>query len=60
VLPRGDGEKQRLEGFLYSGAAQDSGDGSPRPSPTVQQSFGDEFGTPNKVIREKRKNYGKR
>jgi hypothetical protein len=60
VLPRGDLEKQRLEGFLYSGVAQDSGDRPARPGPTVQQGFGDEFGTPSKVIREKRKGYRKK
>ena len=62
VLPRGDLEKQRLEGFLYSGVAQDRGDGSrpARPGATVQQGLGDEFGTTGKVIREKRKSYGRR
>lgn len=60
VLPRGDSEKQRLEGFLYSGAAQDSGDRPARSGPTVQQGFGDEFGTSSKVIREKRKGYRKK
>ncbi len=60
VLPRGDLEKQRLEGFLYSGVAQDSGDRPARSGPTVQQGFGDEFGTPSKVIREKRKGYGRK
>jgi len=56
LLPRGDMEKQRLEGFLYSGAAQDRGDG-PRPArnAAVQQGFGDEFGTSDQVIRSKKK-----
>ena len=59
VLPRGDLEKQRLEGFLYSGVAQQSGEAS-RPGATVQQGMGDEFGTTGKVLRDKRKGYGKR
>ena len=60
VLPRGDSEKQRLEGFLYSGAAQENSDRSDRPGRTVQQGFGDDFDAPNQIIREKKKNYGKR
>jgi len=60
VLPRGDLEKQRLEGFLYSGVAQQGSDGTPRPGATVQQGLGDEFGTSGKVIRDKRKGYGRR
>lgn len=58
VLPRGDDEKQRLEGFLYSGAAQDRGGTGPRPGATVQQSSGEKFGELGKVIRERRKGYG--
>lgn len=60
VLPRGDLEKQRLEGFLYSGVAQQGGDGAPRLGATVQQGLGDEFGTTGKVIRDKRKGPGRR
>lgn len=61
VLPRGDLEKQQLEGFLYSGVAQDRGDGarSSRSAP-VQQGFGEDFGVDNRVIREKKKGYGRR
>jgi putative DNA methylase len=60
LLPRGDAEKQRLEGFLYSGVAQ-RGDGTrPRPSATVQEGLGDDFGAPGKVIRDKKKGYGRR
>jgi putative DNA methylase len=60
VLPRGDLEKQRLEGFLYSGVAQDSGDRPAHSGPTVQQGLGDEFGEPDKVIHERRKGYRRR
>ena len=52
LLPRGDAEKQRLEGFLYSGVAQDSaGDGEQRRSPAVQGGFGEEFGAADTVVR---------
>lgn len=45
LLPRGDGEKQRLEGLLYSGATSDTGAGDgPRPQSPVQQGLGDAFG----------------
>jgi putative DNA methylase len=57
LLPRGDVEKQRLEGFLYSGVAQDSGNdggGSRRSNTVVQSGLGDEFGG-DRVIRPKRK-----
>lgn len=53
VLPRGDLEKQRLEGFLYSGVAQQSSTG-PRPGATVQEGLGEEFGVTGKVIRERK------
>ena len=61
ILPRGDAEKQLLEGFLYSGAGQESGDG-PRAAgrAPVQQGLGDDFGTTGKVIRDKKKGYGRR
>jgi putative DNA methylase len=59
VLPRGDLEKQRLEGFLYSGLAQKTGDNQPRSGATVQLGFGDDFGTTGKIIRNKRKGYGR-
>lgn len=42
LLPRGDLEKQRLEGFLYSGVAQDSGEGKPstrRRNRAIQHGF---------------------
>ncbi len=57
VLPRGDGEKQRLEGFLYSGAAQDRGKGARpiRPGAVVQGGFGDDFGAGDQVIRNKKR-----
>jgi len=61
LLPRGDVEKQRLEGFLYSGVAQSRGDGArPRPSATVQEGFGDDFGAAGKVIHDKKKGYGRK
>lgn len=45
LLPRGDGEKQRLEGLLYSGAASDTDQpNTPRAQPTVQRGFGEDFG----------------
>lgn len=45
LLPRGDGEKQRLEGLLYSGAASDTGaGGAPRPQAPTQPSLGEAFG----------------
>ncbi len=55
LLPRGDLEKQRLEGFLYSGVAQDTGgDGqSSRRSSAVQTGFGDEFGASEIPVRGK-------
>ncbi|MDP9372703.1 MAG: hypothetical protein M3Q65_09680 [Chloroflexota bacterium] len=45
LLQRGDSEKQRLEGLLYSGAASDTGSGDgPRPQAPVQKGLGDTFG----------------
>ncbi|MEI6180950.1 MAG: hypothetical protein WCP31_09350, partial [Chloroflexales bacterium] len=58
VLPRGDLEKQRLEGFLYSGAAQQNST-MPHSGATVQQGMGGEFGTTGKVLRDKKKKYGR-
>ena len=55
VLPRGDLEKQRLEGFLYSGVAQQRGDG-PRTAGNAPVQQGMEgMGVADKVLREKRK-----
>lgn len=52
LLPRGDLEEQRLEGFLYSGVALDSGDGTaPRRVAPVQAGLGTEFGMSDAVVR---------
>lgn len=59
ILPRGDLEKQRLEGFLYSGVAQKHGDAPARPSATIQYGI-EGFGDGDKVIRDKRKGYGRK
>ncbi|WP_165360625.1 DUF1156 domain-containing protein [Candidatus Chloroploca sp. Khr17] len=59
ILPRGDLEKQRLEGFLYSGAAQQSGEGArPAGRAPIQQGM-EGFEVGDKVLRDKRKRYGR-
>jgi len=56
LLPRGDAEKQRLEGFLYSGAASDTGTpGVVRPEPVRQAGLGEEFGQSDLVVHPRRK-----
>ena len=57
VLPRGDLEKQRLEGFLYSGAAQQSST-MPHSGATVQQGM-EGMGVTDKTLRDKKKKYGR-
>lgn len=59
VLPRGDMEKQRLEGFLYSGVAQQNGDAPAVSRAPRQEGFGGEFGQDAKVIRERKKGWRK-
>jgi hypothetical protein len=52
LLPRGDLEKQRLEGFLYSGVAQDTaGDGQGGRTAAVQTGFGEEYGAADTSVR---------
>ena len=57
VLPRGDLEKQRLEGFLYSGAAQQSST-MPHSGATVQQGM-EGMGVTDKTLRDKKRKYGR-
>lgn len=53
LLPRGDSEKQRLEGFLSSGVARDDGtsSGGTRPQPSVQLGLGGEIAQEDVVRR---------
>jgi hypothetical protein len=56
LLPRGDLEKQRLEGFLYSSAAYERGESSSRGSRSpVQRGLGEEFGQEDETVRRQKK-----
>ena len=57
LLPRGDIEKQRLEGFLYSDVARDipESERSTRSGPTVQMGFGEEYGHADTSVQDKRR-----
>jgi hypothetical protein len=56
LLPRGDLEKQRLEGFLYSSAAYERGESSSRGSRSpVQRGLGAEFGQEDETIRKQKR-----
>jgi hypothetical protein len=55
LLPRGDLEKQRLEGFLYSNASENKSDSrrSASSSRVVQYGLGESFGQYDAVVRRK-------